>query len=77
MTDRSDITALVHAYARLIDAGDLDGVAALFEHATWRSAGHGTVLRGTAELRTAYDGIRLYDRLFVADLEGDQRRTLG
>jgi ketosteroid isomerase-like protein len=141
MTDRSDITALVHAYARLIDAGDLDGVAALFEHATWRSAAHGTVLRGTAEVRTAYDRIRLYDgtprtkhvitnltidvepdadaatahcyfsvlqnlragdpigitvsgqyidqfakvggawrfadRLFIADLEGDQRRTLG
>jgi 3-phenylpropionate/cinnamic acid dioxygenase small subunit len=61
MSDLSDITALVHGYARLLDAGDFDGLADLFEHATWRSAAHGTVLRGTSEVRSAYDRIRLYD----------------
>ena len=33
--DVQAITALVYRYAELIDAGDLDGVAGLFEHATW------------------------------------------
>lgn len=60
-SDRAQITGLVLAYARLLDAGDFDGVAALFEHATWRSAAHGTVLRGAGEVRTAYDRIRLHD----------------
>ena len=61
MSDLSDITALVHGYARLLDAGDFDGLAALFEHATWRSAAHGTVLHGTSEVRSVYDRIRLHD----------------
>jgi hypothetical protein len=37
MSDSEAITALVHSYARLLDAGDIDGVVALFEHSTWRS----------------------------------------
>lgn len=61
MDDRAEIATLVYDYARLLDAGDFDGVAALFEHATWRSAAHGTVLRGSGEVRTAYDRIRLHD----------------
>ncbi len=60
MSDRAEITALVHAYARRLDAGDLDGVAALFEHATWRSESTGEVLRGT-EIRAVYERVRLYD----------------
>ncbi len=61
MTDVAEITALVHAYARLLDDGDLDGVARLFEHATWRSTATGEVHRGTDEVRTVYDRVRLYD----------------
>jgi ketosteroid isomerase-like protein len=61
VTDLAEITALIHAYARRLDAGDLDGVAALFEHATWRSTLTGSVLRGTNEVRAVYDGVHLYD----------------
>ena len=61
MSDLSDITALVHSYARLLDGGDLDGVADLFEQATWRSAANGTVLRGTSQVRAVYDRVALYD----------------
>ena len=46
MSDADEITALVHSYARLLDRGDVDGVAALFEHSTWRSLPNGSVLRG-------------------------------
>ena len=45
MDDVTAITALIHEYAERIDAGDLDGVAALFEHATWGSPGRGEPLR--------------------------------
>jgi 3-phenylpropionate/cinnamic acid dioxygenase small subunit len=55
------IRALIHRYAELIDAGDLDGVAALFAHATWRSTGRREVLRGAAETRRAYEGVILYE----------------
>ena len=61
MTELAEIAALIHAYARRLDAGDLDGVAALFEHATWRSASTGSVLRGTNEVRAVYDRVHLYD----------------
>jgi 3-phenylpropionate/cinnamic acid dioxygenase small subunit len=61
MTDLAAITALVHAYARLLDDGDLDGIARLFEHATWRSTATGEVYRGTDEVRRVYDRVQLYD----------------
>ena len=61
MTELAEITALIHAYARRLDAGDLDGVAALFEHATWRSTSTGSVLQGTDEVRAVYDRVHLYD----------------
>ncbi len=61
VTDLSEITALVHAYAGRLDAGDLDGVAALFEHATWRSDSTRTVLKGTGQVRAVYDRVHLYD----------------
>ena len=53
------IEGLVHRYAELLDGGDLDGVADLFAHATWRSGGR--VLRGRDEVRRAYDPVILYD----------------
>lgn len=59
--DEEAIRTLVHRYAELIDAGDLDGVAALFAHATWRSSGRRGALRGAAEARRAYDGVILYE----------------
>jgi 3-phenylpropionate/cinnamic acid dioxygenase small subunit len=53
------IEALVYRYAELIDNGDLDGVAALFEQATWSSArAH---VRGTSAVRRMYDGVILYE----------------
>ena len=55
------VTALIHEYAERIDAGDLDGVAAMFADATWRSPGRAQPLRGAAEVRRAYDGVILYD----------------
>ena len=60
-TDVEAISGLVMAYAERIDAGDLDGVAALFAHATWRSPARTEPLRGAAEVRRAYDGVMLYD----------------
>ncbi len=55
MSDLTDISALVHSYATLLDQGEMDGVSALFEHATWRSEPGGTVLRGSAEVRPVYE----------------------
>jgi 3-phenylpropionate/cinnamic acid dioxygenase small subunit len=55
------VTALVHAYAELLDAGDLDGVARLFDRAVWRSPQHPNGLRGVEAVRRVYDGVRLYD----------------
>jgi ketosteroid isomerase-like protein len=55
MSDASEIRALVLSYARLLDAGDVDGVADLFEHSTWRSLPNGSVLRGTAGVRPVYE----------------------
>ena len=61
MGDRDEITALVHRYAELLDAGDFDGVVAMFADATWRSDATGTVLRTPDEIRAVYDRIVLYD----------------
>jgi hypothetical protein len=55
MSDESEIIALVHRYAFLVDDGDIDGVASLFEHATWRSDRSDTVRRGAAEVRPVYE----------------------
>ena len=55
------MTALVHAYAERLDAGDLDGVARLFDRAVWRSPQHPDGLRGAEAVRRVYDGVRLYD----------------
>jgi 3-phenylpropionate/cinnamic acid dioxygenase small subunit len=59
--DRDAIAALLYRYAELLDAGELDAVAALFEHATWRSARTSEVLRGAEAVRHAYDGVILYE----------------
>jgi len=54
MSDPDELTALIHSYARLLDAGDVEGVVALFEHSTWRSLPNGSVLRGAEALRPVY-----------------------
>jgi len=61
MGDIEAITALVNSYAERIDAGDLDGVAELFDDATWRSGATGEVLRGATQVRRVYDRIVLYE----------------
>ena len=45
------IAALIHAYAHQLDAGDLEGTARLFEHATFRS--EKAVHQGTAAVLAA------------------------
>jgi hypothetical protein len=52
-----EITALIHEYTYRLDAGDLDGVSALFEHAELRSTRHDRVLRGVAEARTLFEPV--------------------
>ncbi len=59
--DREAIRALIHRYAELLDEGDLDTVAALFEHASWGSPGRGEPLRGATAVRAGYDGVILYE----------------
>jgi 3-phenylpropionate/cinnamic acid dioxygenase small subunit len=61
MSDHEEITALLHEYAYRIDAGDLDGVAALFDHAELGSTRHERRLRGRAEARTNYDRVIIHD----------------
>ena len=60
-SDEQAIATLLHTYAERLDAGDLDGVAALFAEATWRTPARPTPLSGTAAVRRAYDGVILYD----------------
>jgi 3-phenylpropionate/cinnamic acid dioxygenase small subunit len=60
-----DITNLIYSYADLLDAGDLDAVAALFEHGRICGVENGppeTVFAGAAGVRKMYDmATRLYD----------------
>ena len=58
---RDDIAALINRYAELLDQGDLDGVAALFEHADWGSGTRTERMRGTEQVRRMYDGVILYE----------------
>ena len=55
------ITSLIHEYARRLDDGDLDGVAALFADADVRSTRDDRVRRGAAAVRSLYDPVILYD----------------
>ena len=58
---RDSIEALLFRYADLLDAGDLDGVAALFENADWGSGTRSERSRGTEQVRRMYDGVILYE----------------
>lgn len=59
--DSEAVRALVVAYAERLDAGDLDGVAALFEGAVLHRAGSGGALVGAEAVRHLYDPIICYD----------------
>ena len=60
-SDEQAIAALIHLYAERLDDGDLDGVAALFADATWRTPARADALRGHVAVRRAYDGVILHD----------------
>ena len=57
---RTEITALIHGYAELLDTGDLDGVAALFANADYGTPNQGRI-RGTETVRKVYEPVILYD----------------
>ncbi len=56
-----EIEALIYRYAELLDSGDLDGVAALFEHADWVAGSRDFRVHGTDAVRRMYYGVILYD----------------
>jgi uncharacterized protein (TIGR02246 family) len=58
--DRDEIRRLIHAYARRIDSGDLDGVADLFADARLVT-GDGQVFSGRETLRSLWNGVVMYD----------------
>jgi hypothetical protein len=62
MSDRDDITALVHRYATLLDSGRISDVVELFSRATWRSAAKGSsvVTLTREEVKATYDRVILY-----------------
>jgi ketosteroid isomerase-like protein len=63
--DAREIENLIYAYAERIDAGDLDGVAALFAHGRICGVEDGppeTVFEGTERVRAMYEmATRLHD----------------
>ncbi len=61
-SDRETIATLTYSYAELLDAGDFEGVARLFERATFRSNRRPEVLRGSAEVLDVYrTTVAVYD----------------
>jgi hypothetical protein len=55
------IRALIHEYAFRIDAGDLDGLAALFEHAELGSSIRPERMKGAEQARRNYNGVIIYE----------------
>jgi ketosteroid isomerase-like protein len=49
------ITKLIYTYAERIDAGDFDGVAELFEHATLTFEGYGDAVSGREAVARLYE----------------------
>jgi hypothetical protein len=60
MSDRDEITALVHRYAELLDSGRLAEVVDLFSRATWRAGSTGAALT-PEQIKATYDRVILYD----------------
>jgi hypothetical protein len=59
--DRAEIVALINRYAELLDGGQLDEVAALFDRATWRASMTGVTLTTPEEVRAVYRNVILYE----------------
>src|SRR5215831_4318421 len=59
--DRAEIIALINRYAELLDGGQLDEVAALFDRATWRASMTGASLSTPEEVRAVYRNVILYE----------------
>ena len=59
--DDEAIRSLVIAYAEHLDAGDLDGVAALFDQGEFRSTRRGEALVGREAVRAMYAPVIVYD----------------
>jgi len=59
--DTEAVRALVVAYAERLDAGDLDGVARLFEDAVLHPARSGRALAGADAVRHLYDPVIRYE----------------
>ncbi|ORA08560.1 nuclear transport factor 2 family protein [Mycobacterium asiaticum] len=64
-TSATEITNLIYSYAQLLDGGDLDGVARLFEQGRICGVQDGppeTVFAGTARVREMYEmATRIYE----------------
>jgi hypothetical protein len=61
MNHRGEIENLLYAYQERLDAGDLVGVAALFEHATIGGS-EGSAMHGSADLLATFKKVlRLYE----------------
>lgn len=62
VTDHDAIAALIYTYAERLDAGDLEGVADLFAHATLRNDGVDGSFRGAEDILRLYrSSAMLYD----------------
>jgi 3-phenylpropionate/cinnamic acid dioxygenase small subunit len=61
VNDVDAITALIHEYAFLLDAGDIDGIVALLAHADIRSTRRDDVRRGEAAIRALFDQVIFYE----------------
>jgi 3-phenylpropionate/cinnamic acid dioxygenase small subunit len=59
--DEEQVRAVVAAYAERLDAGDFDGVAALFEHGEFRSAQGGPARIGPEGVRRMLEPVVRYD----------------
>lgn len=59
--DVQAITALLHEYAFRLDAGDIDGVVAMFEHARMGAVGRQEWATGPDAVRARYEPVILYD----------------
>jgi len=85
--DLEQIEAVVYGYAERIDAGDFDGVVAMFGHATWRSSATGETYTDPAAVRAVYDRIARYPdgtprtkhliTNLVVDIADDRRSATG
>lgn len=60
MTAEDEIALLIHTYAERLDAGQFEGVAALFAHAAYGRPG-GPLRHGAPEVRAALEVVRLHD----------------